>query len=303
MKKPEHAKKMLRHVLHEAFLNSQTTTTTTTRAAARTRTGLSSSPSLSLTCGFFAKQKESSECMKFLTRMMVDHHSQFAQTHGMNNSSILINTWFLSKNKTTRMERNKYSNFQENFIRNFKPSNRTRILLRGNTEPLQTRQFLNVLANIANSANAGNSNHRGIKFVEQRVIGYKPEQVYHVVSNVTDYKHFVPNVKDSAFVNLDKATETPPDENGFVEKKTEAYLTVGFPPFLETYTSTVYLKSPVSVKAESKNMKLFNRLINHWVIAEGPSEDTCRLTFHVDFEFSSRLYQSVANMFFDFCKF
>ncbi|KAG2373665.1 hypothetical protein C9374_011954 [Naegleria lovaniensis] len=203
---------------------------------------------------------------------MMNDFSIHTTTNGDQQLSSLIR----SKNKTAIvLKNNTISNW--NFI-----SSSGRVhpltLLANVTASLQTRQFLNVLANITNSAN---HNHRGIKFVEQRVIGYKPEQVYHVVSNVTDYKHFVPNVKDSAFVNLDKATTSPPDEN-------------------ETYMSTVFLKSPVSVRAESKNVKLFNRLINHWVIAEGPSEDTCRLTFHVDFEFSSRLYQSVANMFFDF---
>ncbi|EFC47305.1 predicted protein, partial [Naegleria gruberi] len=123
-------------------------------------------------------------------------------------------------------------------------------------------------------------------------------QVFSVVSNVNDYKLFLPNVKDSAFVKNGKETVSEPDKDGLVEKSSEAYLTVGFPPFVETYTSTVTLKEPVSVRAVSQNMKLFNKLSNYWTIAEGPAENTCRLTFHVDFEFSSKLYQHVANMFF-----
>lgn len=168
---------------------------------------------------------------------------------------------------------------------------------------LKNYEFNQVRGFLPNPFAPPTGNAAGIKYVEQRIIGFSPEQVYSVVSNVNDYKLFLPNVKDSAFIKNGKETVSEPDKDGLVEKSSEAYLTVGFPPFVETYTSTVTLKEPVSVRAVSQNMKLFNKLSNYWTIAEGPAENTCRLTFHVDFEFSSKLYQHVANMFFDFCKF
>jgi len=203
---------------------------------------------------------------------------------------------------TSVMLRNKYCLLFNPCLGLAKTTNRSPINSVIN-ETMKTNQLRTMILPFFSSSSTSNHHHQhnGIKYVEQRIIGYKPEQVYKVVSNVNEYKNFLPNVKDSAFLNT-PIVESPPDKDGLVERKTEAYLTVGFPPFLETYTSTVQLKEPISVKASSCNMKLFNRLVNHWTIAEGPSENTCRLTFHVDFEFSSKWYQSVANMFFDFCK-
>ncbi|KAL9649670.1 hypothetical protein ABK040_003347 [Willaertia magna] len=139
----------------------------------------------------------------------------------------------------------------------------------------------------------------GIKYVEQRIIGYSQKQVFDVVSNVNNYKNFLPHVNDSKTSSM-KPISDKPDKDGLIEYKTEGSLTVGFSPFTETYVSNVFLKSPVSVKAISENTKLFNRLVNHWTMAEGPSDNTCRLTFQVDFEFASKWYQTVANMFFNF---
>lgn len=58
---------------------------------------------------------------------------------------------------------------------------------------------------------------------------YTPEQVYNVVADINHYKEFLPWCKES------KVLKERPGQ-------CIARLTVGFPPFGESYTSLVYLR-------------------------------------------------------------
>ena len=61
------------------------------------------------------------------------------------------------------------------------------------------------------------------------------EDMYAVVSDVDDYKHFVPWCRDSVVLNR---------KPGYVKAK----LAVGFPPLVEKYNSSVTLVAPNLVK-------------------------------------------------------
>jgi coenzyme Q-binding protein COQ10 len=113
---------------------------------------------------------------------------------------------------------------------------------------------------------------------EKRVVPHTPEQLYALVLDVQKYPQFLPwcmaaRVKSQS------------------ERELAADLIIGFNMFRETFTSYVEFdpdKLEIDVRyAEGP----FKHLTNNWRFL--PHEDGCEIDFYVDFEFNSRLLQSV----------
>ena len=113
---------------------------------------------------------------------------------------------------------------------------------------------------------------------ENRVVPHTPEQLYALVLDVQKYPQFLPwclaaRVKSQS------------------ERELAADLIIGFNMFRETFTSYVEFdpdKLEIDVRyAEGP----FKHLTNNWRFL--PHEDGCEIDFYVDFEFNSRLLQSV----------
>ena len=113
---------------------------------------------------------------------------------------------------------------------------------------------------------------------EKRVVSHTPEQLYALVLDVQKYPQFLPWCLAAR-----------------VKSQTESELTadliIGFNMFRETFTSYVEFNSDkleIDVRyAEGP----FKHLTNNWKFL--PHEDGCEIDFYVDFEFNSRLLQSV----------
>ena len=113
---------------------------------------------------------------------------------------------------------------------------------------------------------------------EKRVVSHTPEQLYALVIDVQKYPQFLPWCLAAR-----------------VKSQTESELTadliIGFNMFRETFTSYVEFDSDkleIDVRyAEGP----FKHLTNNWKFL--PHEDGCEIDFYVDFEFKSRLLQSV----------
>ncbi|MDB2390095.1 type II toxin-antitoxin system RatA family toxin [Alphaproteobacteria bacterium] len=113
---------------------------------------------------------------------------------------------------------------------------------------------------------------------EKRVVPHTPEQLYALVLDVQKYPQFLPwclaaRVKSQS------------------ENDLTADLIIGFNMFRESFTSYVeYDADKLSIDVRYAEGP-FKHLTNNWRFL--PHEDGCEIDFYVDFEFNSRLLQSV----------
>lgn len=119
------------------------------------------------------------------------------------------------------------------------------------------------------------------------VCRFPRHHVYNVVSNVADYKHFVPWC-------IDSVVRPGSNPNAF-----DAELAVGFQLFSERYLSKVTVIPNQRVVSIAKNTQLFHHLENEWGFQQGPDAGSTWLSFKVDFQFRSLLYAQASNLFFD----
>ncbi|PWY78499.1 hypothetical protein BO94DRAFT_431261, partial [Aspergillus sclerotioniger CBS 115572] len=92
----------------------------------------------------------------------------------------------------------------------------------------QTRPFLSsLLPGSSSSNNSSNSNKRHV--TATRTLPYPPAPLFQIISSVESYSSFLPFLTASTVTHRDATTNLP----------TRAFLTVGYGPLSETFTSKV----------------------------------------------------------------
>lgn len=113
---------------------------------------------------------------------------------------------------------------------------------------------------------------------ERRIIKHSPQELYNLVADVRSYPQFLPWCMAARIRHEDR--------DGLA-----ADLIIGFQVFRERFTSHVDL-NPEQLEIDVKYAEgPFKYLTNKWRFL--PHPDGCEIDFYVDFEFNSRLLQSV----------
>ena len=125
---------------------------------------------------------------------------------------------------------------------------------------------------------------------EKYIIGHSREQMYEIVTNIQDYKLFLPWCQNSYFVG----SGSPKSE------RAEAVLDIGYQPFIESYKSVVTFKYPVMAKAVCKDGRLFKHLETLWLFHEVKQKNVivpnvCRLEYQLRFETSLSMVTAAVN--------
>ena len=134
----------------------------------------------------------------------------------------------------------------------------------------------------------GKSHTRRREYKATKLVGYSPNQMYNVVSDVAHYKNFLPFCKKSDIIYREK---------DFFKGKLE----IGFPPLVEAYTSHVTLVENEMVKAICTDSRMFDHLITIWQFSPGVKDtsNTAVVTCYLSLQFKSLLYSQMANMIFN----
>ena len=117
---------------------------------------------------------------------------------------------------------------------------------------------------------------------ESTHVAYSCEQLFDLVADVGRYPQFLPWCVGAR-----------------VRSRTEgellADLTIGFGPFRESFASRVTLTRPGLIRVRYEKGP-FRYLNNSWEFT--PEPQGCRVDFHVDFEFRSRILQAAIGVVF-----
>ena len=113
---------------------------------------------------------------------------------------------------------------------------------------------------------------------ETRVLHHSPEQLYQLVADVKRYPEFLP------WCLAARIREQNDD-------KMIADLIIGFQMFKERFTSYVRLDDDAMEIHVEYAEGPFKYLQNHWQFK--PHPEGCEIEFYVDFEFNSRILQTV----------
>ncbi|MEL6316426.1 MAG: type II toxin-antitoxin system RatA family toxin [Pseudomonadota bacterium] len=128
---------------------------------------------------------------------------------------------------------------------------------------------------------------------EKRPMPYTPDQMYRLVADIEKYPEFLPWTAACRVRGM-----RPAEDLGAGAEVIDADLVISFKVFRERFGSRVTLRpadSTIDVEYLDGPFKYLN---NHWRFVEN-ADGSCTIDFFVDFEFKSRMLQSIVGVVFD----
>jgi coenzyme Q-binding protein COQ10 len=119
---------------------------------------------------------------------------------------------------------------------------------------------------------------------EKRTLPFRPEQLFDLVADIERYPEFLPWCKGARIIKREANVVM-------------ADLIIGYKMFREKFTSFVTLDRPRAISVKYLSGPLAH-LRNEWEFRPG-GKDGCELSFHVDFDFRSRVLGGLMEMFFE----
>ena len=125
---------------------------------------------------------------------------------------------------------------------------------------------------------------------EEQIINFSKEQMFDLVADIDSYSEFLPWCDNSNIIS--KVKEEDKDTMLIAD------LDIGYKSLSYTYRSEVKLSNNKDYIKVNHLEGPFKHLINEWKFEE-ISNDQCRVSFFIDFELSSKLFNLLMNEFFD----
>ena len=123
---------------------------------------------------------------------------------------------------------------------------------------------------------------------EQKILPFKPDQIFELVGDVAKYPEFLPWCTGA---RIRERQQTSTGETMIAD------LMIGFKMVRERFTSRVTLDRP-DLRIDVDYMQgPFKHLKNHWTFSATPV-GACQIDFHLEFEFSSVLLQKLIGVLF-----
>ena len=125
---------------------------------------------------------------------------------------------------------------------------------------------------------------------EEQIINFSKDQIFDLVADIDSYSQFLPWCDNSNIISK----EVKDDGNSLVI----ADLDIGYKSLSYTYRSEVKLSNNKDYIKVNHVEGPFKHLINEWRFEE-LSKNTCKVSFFIDFELSSKIFNLLMNEFFD----
>ncbi len=127
------------------------------------------------------------------------------------------------------------------------------------------------------------------KFKQTKILPHPAKLLYDLVMDIETYPEFLPWCKKAKITKI------------ISEKNLEADLVISFKGFIESYSSNVshginnqnYFVDVTAIKGPFKN------LVNQWTFRNLENNESCEVTFFIDFQFNSFLLEKMISPIFE----